>query len=393
MSLKTIKILFPIGTYFPAQLGGPGNTIYWLAKMLHQRGNEVYVGTTNKGIQDASIEYNKWLIRDCGKVLYQHTVFLYAPMTLFLKLTRILRKVEIVHLTNVFYPLSWMMACWIKLTGSKVKILWSVRGEFDDAALQFSPGRKKLAIFLVRKFLKKGITFHATSAHEVKCIYNKLGTDVNVVQHPNYMLMPAKENAKITKTILYLGRIHPIKGIDQLIRAYALLENKKSVDLVIAGEGDQVYTEKLKSLVHDSGIEDHVRFTGHVEKDEKQKLLSSSYVLVLPSHTENFGNVVVEALAQGTPVIASQHTPWSVLEEVVPGSWVPNSPENLHKAIQHILNCSPEVYAGIREKAYALCRDHFSMEKNISHWEDTYAQLLQNTKEEVASIKSIENVH
>ena len=318
MSHKKIKILFPIGTFYPAQLGGPGNTIYWLAKMLFQRGNEVYVGTTDKGIQDTSIRFNQWQVRDCGKVLYQRTLFLYAPVTLFLRITRILRKVDIVHLTNVFYPLSWMMACWIKLTGSKTKIIWSVRGEFDDAALQFSPGRKKLGIFLVRKFLKKGITFHATSAHEVTCIYNKLGTDVNVVQHPNYMLIPGKVETKQTKTILYLGRIHPIKGIDQLIRAYALLVDKKPFELVIAGEGDRVYTEELESLVRELGIQECVRFAGHVEKEEKQKLLASSYVLVLPSHTENFGNVVVEALAQGTPVIASKNTPWSVREAGCP---------------------------------------------------------------------------
>ncbi len=361
--------------------------------MLYQSGNEVYVGTTDKGIQDTSIQFNTWQLRDCGKVLYQQTKFLYAPVTLFLKLTRILRKVDIVHLTNVFYPLSWMMACWIKLTGSKTRIVWSVRGEFDDAALQFSPVRKRLAIFLVKTFLKRGITFHATSAHEVACIYKKLGTEVKVVQHPNYMLMPSKEDAELTQTILYLGRIHPIKGIDQLIRAFALLKDKGAFGLTIAGEGDSVYTEDLKSLVRDLHLEDRVRFAGHVEKEEKQKLLASSYMLVLPSHTENFGNVVVEALAQGTPVIASKYTPWSILEEVSPGTWVPNDPESLHMAIQQLLDYSPEAYAGIRIKAYTLCSDHFSIEKNISQWEMTYTQLLTGTIKKSASYPSLKNIH
>ena len=61
--------------------------------------------------------------------------------------------------------------------------------------------------------------------------------------------------------------------------------------------------------------------------------------------------------------------------------------------MQQMLNFSPGAYAEIRDKALALCREQYSMEKNISHWEDTYAQLLQNTGREVVSHTSIENIH
>jgi glycosyltransferase involved in cell wall biosynthesis len=271
-----------------------------------------------------------------------------------------------------------MMACWMVLTRNKAKILWSVRGEFNEAALTYSHRRKKVAIFLVRKFLKKSVTFHSTSDHETKCIYQKLGTDVKIVQLPNFMLMPSKEEVMTTKTILYLGRIHPIKAIDQLIIAFSKIDDRNSFRLVIAGSGSAQYTQELKALCRERGVEKDVDFIGHVQGDEKQKCLASAHVLILPSQSENFGNVVVEALAQGTPVIASVNTPWEILDQVMPGSWVPNDPKSLQKAIQKYIEFTPEEYTETRRKAYTLCKERFSIENNIGRWEETYAQILQD---------------
>jgi glycosyltransferase involved in cell wall biosynthesis len=75
---------------------------------------------------------------------------------------------------------------------------------------------------------------------------------------------------------------------------------------------------------------------GHVIGDVKERLFSNADILVLPSYTENFGMVVVEALAHGVPVIASTGTPWSRLDEMGCGLWVPNNPKSLATAIQRM---------------------------------------------------------
>ena len=336
------------------------------------------MGTTSHGIRNGDIRFNKWEKRDSGTVLYQHTFFNYFPMFLFIRLLFVLRKVEIVHLTNIFYPLSWWMASWVVFTGKRQRILWSVRGEFDDAALKFSPKRKKLALYLLKKYLKGKVVFHSTSDAETKCIFNHLGEDIKVIQLPNFMILPTKLEMNVTKTILYLGRLHPIKAIDRLIIAFSNIKNKKGFRLVIAGDDRHAYGEELKNLCKEKNILQEVSFLGHVDGEAKEKLLASSYLLILPSHTENFGNVVVEALAQGTPVIASRNTPWAILDQIAEGSWVSNDSDSLQKAIERSINYPTDSYDQMRLDALHLCRETFNMEKNIFQWEKALTQLIQS---------------
>jgi len=146
--------------------------------------------------------------------------------------------------------------------------------------------------------------------------------------------------------LLYLGRLDPKKGIENLLQACAGLDRLGPQDglatryaswsLAIAGTGDQAYTGTLKAAVSRLGLSDKVRFLGEVLGDAKQELFAASDVLVVPSFTENFGMVVVEALAQMLPVIASTGTPWRRLEEVGCGLWVENDPATLAGAIANM---------------------------------------------------------
>jgi len=119
-----------------------------------------------------------------------------------------------------------------------------------------------------------------------------------------------------------------IKNIDVLIKSIAYSQKllDKKLKLVIAGSArlpyEIVYEKQLKELVDNLNLQDSVTFLGHIQGDDKDKLdFASSFALVLPSQSENFGNVVLEALAQGTPVIASKNTPWESLEEYNSGYW------------------------------------------------------------------------
>ena len=86
----------------------------------------------------------------------------------------------------------------------------------------------------------------------------------------------------------------------------------------------------------DKGLSGQVSMVGFVQGQEKQKLFHEADVVVAPSHTENFCMVVAEALAAGTPVIASQGTPWKRVEEMGCGLWVSNEPASLTRAIGEI---------------------------------------------------------
>jgi glycosyltransferase involved in cell wall biosynthesis len=107
-------------------------------------------------------------------------------------------------------------------------------------------------------------------------------------------------------TFLFLSRIHPKKGCDQLIKALAVVsQSNPKAHLVMAGPDDSGWTPKLKKLASRLQIEDKVTWLGPVFGADKWFLFKNTSVLILPSHMESFGMVVAEALASGQPVLVS----------------------------------------------------------------------------------------
>src|SRR5207302_4948768 len=98
--------------------------------------------------------------------------------------------------------------------------------------------------------------------------------------------------------------------------------------LRICGEGHKAYVDKLHKIATELGISNRVDFAGPVEGSRKSEAFFGADVCVVPSHSENFGLVVAESLAHGTPVIASTGTPWRELNPKRAGHWIPNDPDS-----------------------------------------------------------------
>ena len=113
-------------------------------------------------------------------------------------------------------------------------------------------------------------------------------------------------------------------------------------------------------------------FIGPVQGEQKEALYANAYLTVLPSHAESFGNVVMESLAQGTPVVASTNAPWQVLETERAGSWVSNAPKPLREAIEKYLLMPPDTYTGYRDRASSLAQRCFDIAENTGEWERLY---------------------
>jgi glycosyltransferase involved in cell wall biosynthesis len=154
----------------------------------------------------------------------------------------------------------------------------------------------------------------------------------------------ARAEGNGTIRLLYLGRLHPIKGIENLLGACTLLDDH-SIDwsLTIAGSGDASYTTRLLARLSELGLRvgeqpasRHVVMRGEVSPSETQALFQSADIVVVPSYTENFGMVVAEALAHGVPVIASTGTPWRRLNEKGCGMCVSNDAQSLATAIEQM---------------------------------------------------------
>ena len=156
------------------------------------------------------------------------------------------------------------------------------------------------------------------------------------------------------RTLLFLSRIHPTKAIDRLLAAWAQLQTRHpDWRLVIAGRGEVAHVEEVEALAKTLGV-DRVEFPGPLFGDAKAQAYSGADLFVLPTHSENFGMVVAEALAHGCPAVVSRGAPWAGLETEGCGWWVDNSVESLVAALDAAMHSPPEQLAamGLRGRAW-----------------------------------------
>jgi len=386
-----LKILFPTGSFFPAQTGGPDNSVYWITKALMQQGEEVMVVSTERGLP-VDIPRNKWLKKEYANIIYTKNIIHYLPTSLIITALKKLREVEVLHLTMIFYPASFILVLLNVLFYHKPTV-WSIRGDLDPHMMNRSAWKKRLITFLIRHWIKKKVVFHSTCDAETEYAKANFGSDIQVVQLTNYMELPKSVIAKKEKYFLYLGRIDSKKAIENLIQALHQSELFLPSDfqLKIAGNPHNTYGKKLVELVKKLNLQHKVRFVGHIVGEAKQKLLAAAYFLFMPSHTENFGIVVAEALAQGTPAVASKHTPWSILEEQNAGFWVNNDIHILANCIDQIIKLTPDKYQELCKNTHPLVKTEFDIHNNIYKWQEIYNSLVGNITNSANHIKQLSN--
>src|SRR5690606_10152097 len=122
---------------------------------------------------------------------------------------------------------------------------------------------------------------------------------------------------------------------------------------------NQGYVDRLHQLINELELNEHVEFRGHITGENKEIAYAESFALILPSESENFGNVAIEAMNHGTPVIASTGTPWSILEEYKAGYHIDNSPESIAGTLDEMISLQAEYYLQMRKNAINLVRDKF----------------------------------
>jgi glycosyltransferase involved in cell wall biosynthesis len=193
--------------------------------------------------------------------------------------------------------------------------------------------------------VKERSVLHVTSENEGRASATRIPRAQGVCI-PNGIDLPPLPRQRLWRPdgclrVLFIGRLDPIKGIENLLQAVSALPTIK-VRLAICGSGAKNYEDSLRRLVAQLHLDEHVRFLGHVDGEAKTRIFFDSDVCVLPSFSENFGMAVAEALAHGVPVIASRGTPWAGLEERRCGLWVDNSPTGISNAITAISGANLE---------------------------------------------------
>jgi glycosyltransferase involved in cell wall biosynthesis len=178
------------------------------------------------------------------------------------------------------------------------------------------------------------------------------------------------------RTVLSLGRIHPKKGLDRLVRAWGRLEAEyPDWRLRIIGPSEVGHDEELRALVATLSLH-RLSIEGPVYGDTKLGVMRAAEVFVLPSLNENFAITVAEALAVGTPVIATKGAPWSGLETEGCGWWIDHGVEPLAAALAKSMSMPRTALKAMGAKGQAWVARDFSWGRVARNMLDVYNWLL-----------------
>lgn len=368
-----MRIYFPIGAFYPSQIGGPCNTLYWHTCALRSNNIDTNITTTALGIDQNVVEFDIALEKECGSVYYGSTKSVSIKMVQ--QILSGIRLADVIHLNSLFNILSIISFFFTKIFFPKKKIIWSVRGELSPNALKFSRLKKKPLLFLYKR-MKNNILFHSTAEKETEEIKSIFG-NVKIVEMPNFIKPSIRRDDIVKKQFLYLGRIHRIKAIHKMIEGLSISREFMDSDfkLIIVGKHEERhldYYNEILDLIKSRNLQNKVEWKGHLVGHEKEKVYAESYALILPSESENFGNVVVESLNQGTPVVASEGTPWSILRKYECGFYISNSPHTIAENIDKMILMPEARYHKMRKNATLLLDQEFNIKTQINKWIKIY---------------------
>ena len=284
------------------------------------------------------------------------------------------RSADVVHnhslwMLNNIYPAD-------AVRGTDSRLVCSPRGTMSDWAWKRRRGRKQLMGLLGQSRMLRAVhLFHATSPQEADAIRRR-GFLQPVVVIPNGVEIPealGDPPGAEGRRVLFLGRIHVTKGLEFLIDAWAEVQRRHpDCELRLVGPGDATYVRTLRSRVQSRALR-HVTFRGPVHGAEREGELAAASVLVLPSHTENFGMAVAEALARAVPVVVSRGAPWQDVHDRGCGWWIDPTPAMLAHALREALDLPASRLRDMGLRGRAWMRAAFS-------WDDVGRRMLRAYK-------------
>jgi len=335
-----MKVAHVTPSYHPAFVyGGPPESAHQLSRHLARAGCDVRVLTTDANGPKLTVDVDTTrevamepglTARYCPRRLPESV----APSLLAL-LPGYVAWCDVVHL-NAVYNFTTLPAL-LAARAARRPVVWSARGALSRWKETRRAAPKAAFEAACRVVAPRRTVLHVTSESEEQQAAARM-KGMRTARIPNGVEVPGEAPRPApseTLRVLYLGRLHPIKGLENLVAACGILlaRGERRFALTLAGGGDPAFVAALRRAAHARSLEGHVTFLGEVPPAEKGRLFAGADLFVMPSFTENFGLAIAEALAHGVPVIAGRGTPWEGLAEHDAGLWVPNDPASLAAAI------------------------------------------------------------
>jgi glycosyltransferase involved in cell wall biosynthesis len=340
---RAMRVLHVTPSFAPAwRYGGPIRVVLQLCQALRRAGVEVEVATTNcDGPEDLDVPLDRSTEFERVPVRYfrRWPRADYAFSTsLAAFLSRETRHFDLVHITSTFsFP---ALAAGIAARRSGIPYIVSPHGSLEDWSLR-QKRVKKLPYWVLfeRRHLSRASAIHCTAETERTSVLRQIPSAPTIVV-PNGIepVIVDPSQPRSGEQVVFLGRVHPKKGFDVLIPALTTVARAfPEVETIVAGPDEGGYWSAVQHWIDQASPRPRVKYVGAVNGDDRFRLLAASTVFVLPSHSENFGVSILEAMACGTPVVVSRNCPWKVVEDVGAGFWTVNTPAAVADALLQVL--------------------------------------------------------
>lgn len=380
-----MRVLHVIWSIDPSK-GGPPSALVKMAKAQSAMGMDVFIVAT--WAEDENLSVTEEMQSQGVKIKLIGPCV--GPLGWHRKISSVMRIVvheaDVVHIHGLWEEINYQAVC----AANQFSVPYIIRpcGMLDPWSLAQSRARKQLyMVWRLRKMLDGAAAIHFTSQTESDLtaplhIKAPMIVEPNGVDLEEFEILPTYGEFRTQYPVLekkiillFMSRLHPKKGLDLLIPAFALIR-VADVVLVLAGPCDAHYGIQLEQLAKKHGIEHQVIFTGMLRGRDRVAALADADLFVLPSYQENFGLVVAESLAAGTPVVISdQVNIHDQISAAQVGGVVPLDVCALGEELTRWLTDNELRHtAGTRARPFVW--EHYDWQKIVSRWKEHYNRLV-----------------
>ena len=390
-----MKVLHAIGTIMPDS-GGPARSSQGLVACLNRAGVDTYLLSLTPGDRT-------WVDGVRNFRCASRSGYFTARETLNFAVSGI--GPELLH-AHCLWGLSTHLVSSLA-RNMRIPYVVAPRGMLEPWSLDAKKWKKRLAMWLYqRRDLMTASALHATAESEAEQ-FRRLGFKQPVIISPNgvefpHVMPPRNRREDGKKTALFLSRIHPKKGLMELVEAWAEVKEQSAVGsrqsaigscqtnarmnfrtsellnwhFEYAGPDFNGHLSEVKRRMRELGVVDDFTYLGNLDDTQKWAAYRRADLFILPTYSENFGIVIAEALAAGVPVLTTTGTPWKSLIDNMCGWWIEPGLDSLVKALPEVMLTSRVQLIEMGERGRLYANRMFSWDSIAAEMKQAYEWML-----------------
>lgn len=382
-----MKILHIVISLAP-EWGGPTKVVTELTEALVKKGLEISIFAPVKKGDEVKIVRPKGVnLRLFEQGFFARWWSGYSP-ALAKAVAQEIDKFDLVHIHELWsYPHFMTYR-----TAKKIKkpYVITVHGGLEPWAINHKALKKKIYSVLVQKrILREAVALHAITNEEVKHI-RAFGVDNRTIMIPNginlkeFQTLPVRRDLEQLypqlagkQVLLFLGRLHPKKGLDILARAFGKVARERDdLCLLVVGPDSEGYRAEVVKILAAEGTLDKVVFAGMLTGHEKLAVLGGADIFVLSSYSEGFSMAVLEAMVSGLPVIITRQCHFPEVAEAEAGLVIEPEVGQLATAMEKLLD-EPQLRQEMGGNGRRLVNEKFTWDKIADQMIEMYDEVLK----------------